>query len=244
MSKKIIVTGGSRGLGKAIVECLAAEGNEVAFNYHSNKEAAEQLVSVITENGGKAHAFQADLADFEQAGKFIQSCKEAMEEVDVLINNAGITSDKSLFIMPQEDWTKVINTNLNGFFNTTRNIIGYFMKNKKGRIINMTSVSGSIGMPGQTNYCSSKAGIIGFTRSLAKEVAKLQIPVNCVAPGFIETDMTAKLGEKHIGEIKKMVPMQRLGQAKEVADLVSFLVSDKASYITGQIFTIDGGLTA
>jgi 3-oxoacyl-[acyl-carrier protein] reductase len=146
--------------------------------------------------------------------------------------------------MSGEEWQQVINTNLNGYYNTTRPIIAYFMKNKRGAIVNMTSVSGSVGMPGQTNYCASKAGIIGFTRALAKEIGKLQIPVNCVAPGFIQTDMTDKLGEKHIGEIKKMIPMQRLGTAEEVAELVHFLVGEKARYITGQVFTIDGGLTA
>jgi 3-oxoacyl-[acyl-carrier protein] reductase len=162
----------------------------------------------------------------------------------VLVNNAGITRDKMLFLMSAEEWGEVINTNLNGYFNVTRNVIGYFMKMKKGRVVNVSSVSGQIGLPGQTNYCASKAGIIGFTKSLAKETAKLGIPVNCVAPGFIETDMTKRINEKHIEEIKKTIPMQRFGQAEEVADLVSFLVSDSARYITGQTFFVDGGLSA
>lgn len=245
MSKKVLLTGGSRGLGRAMVQALCAEGHEVSFNYHSNSAAADELVKEVQAAGGTCHAFQADVADYAQAESLVQQAKEAMGDgVDVLINNAGITRDKSLFIMPKEDWDAVLNTNLNGYFNVTRNLIAYFMKNKKGCVVNMTSVSGSVGMPGQTNYCASKAGIIGFTRSLAKEIAKLGIPVNCVAPGFVDTDMTAKLGEDHIKQIKKLIPMRRLGQASEVADLVSFLISDKARYITGQVFTIDGGLTA
>lgn len=244
MSKKIIVTGGSRGLGKALVQTLTREGHQVAFNYHSNKDAAQALVEEAEGNGGKAFAFGADVADFAQAEAFINQAREAMGDVDALVNNAGITRDKSLFLMSKEDWDSVIDTNLSGFFNTTRPLITYFMKNKKGCIVNMTSVSGSVGIAGQTNYCASKAGIIGMTRALAKEVGRMGIPVNCVAPGFIETDMTAKLGEKHLEEVKKMIPMRRLGLASEVADLVSFLVSDKARYITGQVFTIDGGLTA
>ncbi len=244
MSKKIVLTGGSRGIGKAMVEHLAAQGHAIAFSYRSNKEAADELVTAQTKLDHQVAGFQADAAQFDDATRFIDEAKAFLGDVDVLINNAGITRDKSLFIMPPQDWNEVINTNLNGYFNITRNLIGYFMKNKRGCIVNMTSVSGSVGLPGQTNYCASKAGIIGFTRSLAKEVAKLGIPVNCVAPGFIETDMTRKINQKHLEEIKKSIPMQRLGAAGEVADLVSFLISDRAAYITGQVFTIDGGLTA
>jgi len=244
MGKKVIVTGGSRGIGEAIVRTLAAEGHDIAFSYNTGKEQSERIVADVAAAGGRAVAIRADLADFNQAAAFVAQAKEALVDPDVLINNAGITRDKSLFIMPPEEWNAVIGTNLGGCFNVTRNLIGYFMKNKKGCVVNVTSVSGLTGLPGQTNYCASKAAIIGFTRALAKETAKLGIPVNAVAPGFIDTDMTAKMNPQHVETVKKQIPMQRLGTAREVADLVSFLVSDKARYITGQVFVIDGGMTA
>jgi 3-oxoacyl-[acyl-carrier protein] reductase len=244
MSKKAIVTGGSRGIGAAIVETLNRDGFEVVFSYLSNKESADTLVKKITYQGGKAAAFQLDTSDYESAINFVNKAKEFLTEVDVLINNAGITKDKSLFIMQKEEWDSVINTNLSGYFNVTRQLIGYFFKNKRGCIINISSVSGLVGIAGQTNYCASKSGIIGFTRALAKEAAKLGIPVNCIAPGYIDTEMTRLLPEKHLEEIQNMIPMRRMGKAQEVADLVSFLCSEKARYITGQVFAIDGGLTA
>lgn len=243
MGKKAIVTGGSRGIGAAIVETLVSEGFEVAFSYLSNKDKADAIVSSIVEKGGKAAAFQADISSFESAAAFVNAAREYLTDVDLLVNNAGITKDKSLFIMQPEEWNSVINTNLTGYFNVTRNLIGYFFKNKRGCVVNITSVSGSVGIGGQTNYCASKAGIIGFTRALSKEAAKLGIPVNCVAPGYIDTEMTNAIPEKHLEEIKKMIPMRRMGTAREVADMVAFLASDKARYITGQVFTIDGGLT-
>lgn len=243
--KKIIVTGGSRGIGRSIVEKLAANGNDVAFNYLSNESMAAEIVASVEKTGRKAFAFRADLSDFNSAAEFVAASKEALGgDLDALVNNAGITRDKSLFIMPEADWDAVINTNLKGYFNVTRNIIGYFMKNKKGRVVNVTSVSGLVGMPGQTNYCASKAGIIGFTKALAKEIAKLSIPVNCVAPGFIETDMTAKIDPDHLKEVTKQVPMRRLGTSDEVAELVAWLIQGAPLYMTGQTFVIDGGLTA
>lgn len=243
MNKKAIVTGGSRGIGAAIVEALVNEGFDVAFSYVSNKEKADALVNAMTEKGAKIGAFQVDVSNFESATAFVNNAKEFLGDVDVLVNNAGITKDKTLFLMQPEEWNAVIDTNLTGCFNITRNLIGYFLKNKRGCIVNITSVSGQMGIAGQTNYCASKAGIIGFTRALAKESARAGIPVNCVAPGFIDTEMTKAMPEKHLEELKNIIPMRRMGIAREVADLVAFLASDKAKYITGQVFSIDGGLT-
>lgn len=244
MGGKAIVTGGTRGIGRAVVEQLAREGHDVAFSFRSNTEKAEEVEKALTVMGVRGRGFAADLSDFVQATEFVNKAKEFLGDVDVLVNNAGITRDRSLFMMAREEWDDVINTNLNGYFSVTRNLIVHFMKNKKGAIVNVASVSGLSGVGGQTNYCASKAGIIGFTKALAKETAKLGIPVNCVAPGYIETDMTMKINEKHRSELSKRIPMQRFGKAEEVADLVTFLVSEKARYITGQVFTIDGGLTA
>lgn len=244
MSKKAIVTGGSRGIGAAIVETLVENGFETVFGYLSNKEKAEELAGRLNSNGGRAAALQVDTTNFESAGEFVSKAKEFLGDVDLLVNNAGITRDRSLFIMQQQDWTDVISTNLTGYFNVTRQLVGYFFKYKRGCIINISSVSGLVGIAGQTNYCASKAGIIGFTKSLSKEAAKLGIPVNCIAPGYIDTEMTKAIPEKHLEEIKGMIPMKRMGTAREVADLVCFLASEKARYITGQVFAIDGGLTA
>lgn len=241
--KVAIVTGSGRGIGKAIALKLASSGADVVI-CDINEENAISASKEITEMGRKSMAFKVDVTDFEKVNDMIQKVIENFNEVDILVNNAGITRDRNLFLMPKEDWDNVININLSGYFNVTRNLITHFLKKKSGSIVNIASVSGLIGLAGQTNYCASKAGIIGFTRALAKECGRARVRVNCIAPGYIETDMTNQMNEKHLEELKKMIPMRRFGTIEEVADLVLFLISDKAGYITGQVFTIDGGLTA
>ncbi len=242
--KNIIITGGSKGIGRAIVETLAAEGNRVVFSYRSGREASVKLADRLSKDGCMVWPFEADVSRPDHVDKLVAFAKEKLGGIDALVNNAGITRDKSLFIMPKEDWDDVIATNLTGYFNVTRALIGHFMKNKKGCVVNIGSVGGISGVAGQTNYCASKAGIIGFTRALAREVAKTGVRVVCIAPGFIETDMTAKMTEKQLEEIRKSIPVGRMGTPREVADCVSFLVSDKAQYVTGSVLTVDGGLSA
>lgn len=240
--KCVLVTGGSRGIGSEICKKLALESNyHILINYQSNKVAAEKTLEEVVKNGATGEIIQFDVANYEEVKSVLTTWQEANPDaiVEAIVNNAGITKDGLFMWMSNEDWTSVVNTSLNGFFNVTNFFIQKMLRNKYGRIVNMVSVSGLKGTAGQTNYSAAKGAIVAATKALAQEVAKRNITVNAVAPGFIKTDMTSQLDEK---ELIKLVPMNRFGEAEEVADLVSFLVSKKASYITGEIININGGI--
>jgi 3-oxoacyl-[acyl-carrier protein] reductase len=237
-----IVTGGSRGIGRAIVLALSRQGADCVFTYTSHQEAAEALAKEVRVSGQRVLPIRLDVRDFEGAKAMIEQVKSEFGRLDILINNAGITRDRSLMAMSREDWADVIDTDLTGVFNTTRACIITFLKQKRGNVVNVSSVSGIRPMAGQVNYAAAKAGIIGFTRSLAKEVAPYNIRVNAVAPGFIDTDMTSQLGNKFREKALQQVPLGRFGTAGEVAQAVLFLVSEASHYITGQVLQIDGGL--
>jgi len=240
--KYAIVTGGSRGIGSAICKKLAEDTDyHILINYQSNEAAALATLEEVKKAGGKGEIIQFDVADHQQATQALTQWQENNPDavVEVIINNAGITKDGLFMWMPPSDWNDVINTSLNGFFNVTNFFIQKLLRNKYGRIINMVSVSGVKGTPGQTNYSAAKGALVGATKALAQEVGKRNITVNAVAPGFIRTDMTSELNES---ELVKLVPANRFGEAEEVADLVSFLVSKKAGYITGEVININGGI--
>jgi len=237
-----IVTGGSRGIGRAIVLALSREGADCAFTYAGNQAAAESLAAEVSALGRRAFPVRLDVRDFEGAKKLIEDVKKEFGGIDILVNNAGIIRDKSLMAMSAEDWSDVIDTNLTGVFNTTRACIITFLKQKKGRIVNISSVSGVHPLPGQVNYAAAKAGVIGFTKSLAKETAPYNIRVNAVAPGFIDSEMTAGFSEKLRDKFMNMIPLRRFGTVDEVAQAVLFLLSDESQYITGQTLQLDGGL--
>ncbi|HEY9601157.1 MAG TPA: 3-oxoacyl-[acyl-carrier-protein] reductase [Allocoleopsis sp.] len=241
MSQKVaIVTGASRGIGRAIALALAGEGATVVVNYASSSTAAEDVVSSITQAGGNAIALQADVSKGEQVDALINSTLEKFGRIDVLVNNAGITRDTLLLRMKPEEWQAVIDLNLTGVFLCTRAVSKTMLKQRSGRILNISSVAGQMGNPGQANYSAAKAGVIGFTKTVAKELASRGITVNAVAPGFIETDMTNDL---KADEILKYIPLGRYGQPEEVAGMVRFLAADPAAaYITGQVFNVDGGM--
>jgi 3-oxoacyl-[acyl-carrier protein] reductase len=235
-----VITGASRGIGKAIAQELASLGASVVVNYASSSQAAEELVSEITAAGGSAVALQADVSQEEEVDKLIKTVLEKFNKIDILVNNAGITRDTLLLRMKPEDWQAVINLNLTGVFLCTRAVSKGMLKKRSGRIINIASVAGQMGNPGQANYSAAKAGVIGLTKTLAKEFASRGITVNAVSPGFIETDMTSELKSE---EILKAIPLGRYGKPEEIAGMVRFLAADTAAaYITGQVFNVDGGM--
>lgn len=242
-SKTAIISGASRGIGRAVALELAGEGVNISFNYLKSSNDALALEKEINKLGVKVKSFQVDIKDYRAVKSWVDDTKQLFGSIDIIINNAGVIKDKALALMEPDDWHDVINTNLDGTFNLTRAAIIGLIKQKGGAIVNITSVSGIVGIPRQTNYSASKAGIIGFTKSLAREVASYNIRVNAVAPGFIETDIIKELKEDYKDQIVKQIPLSRLGKPEEVAKIIKFLVSEDAGYITGQTFVIDGGLS-
>ncbi|GHC42508.1 3-oxoacyl-ACP reductase FabG [Ulvibacter litoralis] len=240
--KYALVTGGSRGIGRAVCIQLAKDlSYSLLINYNSNEAAAQETLKEVEAVGGSGEIIQFDVVNAEAVVSKLEAWQENHKDaiIEVIVNNAGITKDGLFMWMKPEDWTNVINTSLNGFFNVTNHLIQKLLVNRYGRVINMVSVSGLKGTPGQTNYSAAKGAVIAATKALAQEVAKRNITVNAVAPGFIKTDMTGDLDEK---ELKKMIPANRFGEAEEVANLVSFLASEKSSYITGEVININGGI--
>jgi 3-oxoacyl-[acyl-carrier protein] reductase len=241
-NKTAVVTGASRGIGKAVALKLASMGANIVLNYRSSVKSVEEVLEEIKSLGGNAVAVQGDVSSFDEAAKIIKAAVENFGSLDILVNNAGITKDGLLARMKEEDFDKVIETNLKGTFNCIRHATPIMMKQRSGKIINMTSIVGVAGNAGQMNYAASKAGVIGMTKSAAKELASRGITVNAIAPGFIQTDMTDALSDKVKEELLSGIPLKRLGQVEEIAELAAFLASDKSSYITGQVININGGM--
>lgn len=240
--KIAIITGGSRGIGAAIVKKFAEQGAKVAFTYRSSAEKSNALVAEIEAAGGTAKAYQSDASSFEQAGELVKAVLKDFGQIDVVINNAGITKDNLMLRMSEEQWDSVVETNLKSVFNLTKHVLRPMLKARKGSIINMSSVVGVFGNAGQANYAASKAGIFGFTKSIAKEVGSRSIRCNAIAPGFIATDMTEQLNDKVKEGFLAGIPMKRLGQGEEVADVCVFLASDMSAYVSGQTISVCGGL--
>jgi len=239
-NKVAVVTGGSRGIGRAVCEAFCKSGADVAFLYAGNKEKAEETCTALAAYGTKIKAYQCDVSDFTKTSEVFKEILADFGTVDILVNNAGITRDKLLLSMKPEEFTDVIDTNLTGAYNTVKQIYPVMIKKRSGKIINISSVSGIMGNPGQSNYSAAKAGLIGFTKSLAKELSSRGICCNAVAPGFVTTDMTTAFAENEA--VLSTIPMKRFGAPEEIANLVLFLASDMANYITGEVIRIDGGL--
>ena len=241
--KRALVTGASRGIGRAIALRLAAEGASVAVNYHSGENEAASVVSEITASGGSAIAFQASVASAEEANRLVDATVEAFGGIDILVNNAGITRDNLLMRLSEDDWDAVLDTNLKGAFLCTKAALRPMLRQRSGRIVNMSSIVAITGNPGQANYTAAKAGLIGFTKTIAREVASRGITVNALAPGFIETQMVEAIPEDLRKQILERIPLGQFGTPDDVARSVVFLASDDGAYITGQVIGIDGGLS-
>lgn len=240
--KTALITGASRGIGRAIAEKMAQNGANVAVIYMGNEEAAKETCARIEQTGKKAKMYRCDISDFEAAGQMVKAVISDFGGVDILVNNAGITKDALVLSMKEEDFARVIDTNLKGAFYTIKHLYSHFMKKRAGRIINISSVAGLMGNPGQANYSAAKAGLIGLTKTVAKELAGRSVTCNAIAPGFIKTDMTDKLSDKVKQEGIQAVPLRRMGTPDDVANLAVFLAGDEAAYITGEVIKVDGGL--
>jgi len=241
--KVAIISGASRGIGKAIALELASAGCHISFSYRANEAEAKKTEEEIIKRGRKVKAFRVDIKDYDAVNEWVEQTRDFFSGIDIVVNNAGIIKDKALMLMGKDDWNEVISTNLTGTYNLCRAAITGLMKQKSGNIINISSVSGIIGLPRQTNYSASKAGMIGFTKALAKEVGAFNIRVNAIAAGFIETDMTKELKEGLKNKMLAQIPLSRMGTPEEVAKTVKFLADEGSSYITGQVIVIDGGLS-
>ncbi|MDK2803832.1 MAG: 3-oxoacyl-[acyl-carrier protein] reductase [Peptostreptococcaceae bacterium] len=241
MAKTAVITGATKGLGKQIALELAKDGFEIVINYRTENDSLAQMVEEINKTT-KAYTFKADISNFDEAKALIDFAASETGKIDLLVNNAGITNDKLLVRMSEEDFSKVIDINLKGTFNCIRHASRLMMKQKFGRIVNISSVIGLIGNVGQANYAASKAGVIGLTKSAAREMAPYSVTVNAIAPGFIKSDMTDKLTDEIKDNIKSSIPMRKIGEPKDVANLVKFLANDETGYITGQVINVDGGM--
>ena len=240
--KIALVTGAGRGIGREIALTLAKNGATVIVNYNGSKASADEVVAEIEKNGGSAEAMQCNVSDFAASEEFVKQVLAKYKKVDILVNNAGVTRDNLIMRMSEDDYDAVLDTNLKGAFNMIRHLSRSFIKQRGGKIINISSVSGVLGNAGQANYSASKAGLIGLTKSVAREFASRGINVNAVAPGFIDTDMTKNMTEEAKKELNGMIPMGKMGSTKDIAELVMFLAGDNANYITGQVICVDGGM--